>query len=191
MKKQIIIAFLIIITTIFSIIPSANAVENVPQVQQDNANTLKALGILKGYEDGSLRLQNKIKRSEFITLVVKLMGYDTDADIDNIKVTFTDISSKHWAFNNIKLAIKYNLVAGYPDNTIAPDNDVTYAEALAVVIRALGYENTLEGEWPNNVVNKATEINLTTNLTLDPNHKLTRGEMSVIVYNALTVSFNQ
>jgi len=36
------------------------------------------------------------------------------------------------------------LVSGYPDNTIAPDNDVTYAEALAVVIRALGYEKTLK-----------------------------------------------
>lgn len=184
-------AFLIFIISIISIMPFASAEENVPQIQQDNANTLKTLGILKGYEDGSLRLQNKIKRSEFITLVVKLMGYDTDADIDNVKVTFTDISSKHWAYDNIKRSIKYNLVAGYPNNTIAPDNDVTYAEALAVVIRALGYEKDLKGEWPNNVMDKATEINLTTNLNLDANHKLTRGEMSVIVYNALTVNFNQ
>ncbi|NLF42339.1 MAG: S-layer homology domain-containing protein [Bacteroidales bacterium] len=191
MKKQMISVLLVIITALFSIIPTASAAEDIPQLQQDNANTLKALGILKGYEDGSLRLENKIRRSEFITLVVKLMGYDTDADIDNVKVTFTDISSTHWAYNNIKLSIKYNLVAGYPNNTIAPDNDVTYAEALAVVIRALGYEKTLSGEWPNNVMDKATEINLTTNLSLDPNHKLTRGEMSVIVYNALTVNFNQ
>ncbi|HOQ36784.1 MAG TPA: S-layer homology domain-containing protein [Acetivibrio sp.] len=191
MKKQMISAFLIFIISIISIMPFASAEENVPQIQQDNANTLKTLGILKGYEDGSLRLQNKIKRSEFITLVVKLMGYDTDADIDNVKVTFTDISSKHWAYDNIKRSIKYNLVAGYPNNTIAPDNDVTYAEALAVVIRALGYEKDLKGEWPNNVMDKATEINLTTNLNLDANHKLTRGEMSVIVYNALTVNFNQ
>jgi len=65
------------------------------------------------------------------------MGYDADTNLDSVKVTFTDIKKSHWAYDNIRRAIKYDLVSGYPDNTIAPDNDVTYAEALAVVIRAL------------------------------------------------------
>ncbi|NMB34172.1 MAG: S-layer homology domain-containing protein [Clostridium sp.] len=190
MKRKISI-LLILTFIIFSLSSFVEAEEQVPSIQQKNADALVTLDILKGYEDGSLRLQNKIKRSEFITLIVKLMGYDADADINNIKISFSDIDNKHWAFNNIKLAVKYDLIAGYPDNTIAPNNDVTYAEALAVVIRSLGYESTLVGKWPENVVSKAKEIALTTDLHLDPNHKLTRGEMSVIVYNALTVNFNQ
>lgn len=189
MKKSMI--FLVIIAVVFSLASLSLASGDIPEVQYKNADALVSLGILKGYEDGTLRLQNKIRRSEFITLAVKLMGYDNDTDINHTEVTFTDINQKHWAYDNIKLAVKYELVAGYPDNTIAPNKDVTYAEAMAVVIRALGYESTLVGEWPDNVISKATELNLTTNLDLEPNHLLTRGEMSVIVYNALTVKFNK
>ncbi|GAE89267.1 S-layer homology domain-containing protein [Acetivibrio straminisolvens] len=189
MKKYIILS--LILAAILCLNSLSVGAQSIPEIQAKNADALVTLGIMKGYEDGTLRLENKIKRSEFITLVVNLMGYNTDTDIGNVKVTFTDINKNHWAFNNIKLAIKYDLVSGYPDNTIAPNNDVTYAEALAVVIRALGYEKTLKGEWPENVVNKALELKLSTNLKLEPNHKLTRGEMSVIVYNALTVKFNR
>ncbi|MDQ2086028.1 S-layer homology domain-containing protein [Herbivorax sp. ANBcel31] len=157
------------------------------EVRDNCAQTLVKLNILKGYEDGTLRLNNKILRSEFITLVVRLMGYHKDTDIDNIEINFKDIEENHWAYDNIKLAIKYNIVTGYPDNTIAPNNNVTYAEALAVIINALGYEDTLDGEWPDNVVEKATELKLDKNLNIEANTQITRGEMSVLIYNALTV----
>ncbi|AEV66776.1 S-layer homology domain-containing protein [Acetivibrio clariflavus] len=190
MKKQLV--FIIILTVIFSLIANINipyAASSSESVIEQNANTLVDLGIMKGYEDGTLRLDNKIKRSEFITLVVKMMGYDKDTNLENTKITFKDLKKNHWAYNNIGLALKYELVTGYPDNTIAPDKDVTYAEALAVVIRALGYEKSLKGKWPDNVVNKGSELNLNKNLSLSPNQPLTRGEMSVIIYNALTVNF--
>lgn len=161
--------------------------EKFKEIRDNCAAALVKLNILKGYEDGTLRLDNKIRRSEFITLVVRLKGYHYDADIDNVKINFKDIEEKHWAYNNIKLAVKYGIVTGYPDNTIAPNNDVTYAEALAVVINALGYKDSLEGDWPDNVIQKAKELKLDKNLSLEPNSRITRGEMSVIIYNALTV----
>lgn len=184
--------FFVILAVIFSILSNigvTHADSSEITIMEENANTLVNLGIMKGYEDGSLRLNNKIKRSEFITLVVKMMAYDKDTNLANTKITFKDLAKNHWAYTNIGLALKYELIAGYPDNTIAPDKDVTYAEALAVVIRALGYEKSLEGKWPNNVVNKGAELKLNKNLSIDPNQALTRGEMSVIIYNALTVNF--
>jgi len=180
---------LVIIFSIFSNMGVFHADSSESTIMEQNANTLVNLGIMKGYEDGSLRLNNKIKRSEFITLVVKMMAYDKDTNLANTKITFKDLAKNHWAYTNIGLALKYDLIAGYPDNTIAPDKDVTYAEALAVVIRALGYEKSLKGKWPDNVVSKGAELKLNKNLSLDPNQALTRGEMSVIVYNALTVNF--
>jgi hypothetical protein len=191
MKKNVLanIIILSLIMVFTNVLTSYSAPES--GIIEKNAESLVKLGILKGYEDGSLKLENKIKRSEFITLVVNLLGYDKDTMLDDIEITFSDISDTHWAYNNVKLSIKYSLVSGYPDNTIAPDKDVTYAEALAVVIRALDYESTLKGEWPTNVVDKALELNLNENLDLSPNKQITRGEMSTIVYNALTVSFNK
>lgn len=175
------------------ILINVQVVFSVPEqdIINNNAESLVKLGILNGYEDGTLKLDNKIKRSEFITLIVNLMGYDKDTLLDEVKIGFKDINPKHWAYNNIKLSIKYSLVSGYPDNTIAPDKNVTFAEALTVVTRALGYENTLEGKWPDNVLIKANELNLNANIDLTSNHQLTRGEMSMIVYNALTVKFNE
>lgn len=186
MKKFL--SIITILTTLILLISNAGAISDASIIEK-SANSLVKLGIMKGYEDGTLRLDNKIKRSEFITLVVKMMAYDKDSDLDSTKISFKDLKAKHWAYTNIRVALKYELVAGYPDNTIAPDKDVTYAEALAVVIRALGYEKTLTGKWPNNVVNKGVELGLNNNLDLEPNHPLSRGEMSTIVYNALTVNF--
>lgn len=189
MKKYL--GFITILAIVLSLMTSTVSYADTSELSiiEQNANTLVNLGIMKGYEDGSLRLNNKIKRSEFITLVVKMMAYDKDTNLANTKIGFKDLSNKHWAYTNIGLALKYELIAGYPDNTIAPDKDVTYAEALAVVIRALGYEKTLQGKWPTNVVNKGAELQLNKNLSLDPNHQLSRGEMSTIIYNALTVNF--
>lgn len=183
--KTVSFAIIIMIFINITLIGSADKT-----VQDTNAKTLVKLGIMKGYEDGSLKLENKIKRSEFITLVVNLLGHDKDKDLNGITLKFKDITKKHWAFNNIKLAIKHNLVSGYPDNTIGPDKNVTYAEALAVVIRALGYESSLKGKWPENVINKAKELNLNKNIDIKASQQLTRGNMSIIVYNALTVRSN-
>lgn len=189
MKKYISLILIFLLLFLFSTVHlnAQNDQKNFKKAVDTSAEALVNLNILKGYEDGTLRLDNKILRSEFITLVVRLKGYHHDADIDDIKINFKDIEVKHWAYNNIKLAVKYNIVAGYPDNTIAPNNNVTYAEALAVLINALGYEDTLEGNWPNNVVEKATELKLDSNLSIEANTQITRGQMSVIIYNALTV----
>ncbi|HHX18754.1 MAG TPA: S-layer homology domain-containing protein [Clostridium sp.] len=189
MKKYI--SFFLISLLIFSFSTTClNAQENAEdfkKIRDNCAEALVKLNILKGYEDGTLRLDNKILRSEFITLVVRLKGHHHDADINSIRINFKDIEEKHWAYNNIKLAVKHGIVTGYPDNTIKPNNNVTYAEALAVVINALGYEDTLEGDWPDNVIKKATELNLDRNLNLEANTQITRGDMSIIIYNALSI----
>lgn len=178
----------IIVLSLFFTISSASV---DPAIQNDSASSLFKLKVLTGYPDGSLGLQNKIKRSEFFTLVIRTLGYDKDSSTNDVAISFKDLGKTHWAYNNIKLAVKYKLVSGYPDHTIAPDNYVTYAEALTVLIRALGYENTLTGKWPESVLKKADQIGLNKNVDLPQNKQLTRGEMSVIVNNSLTIDYNR
>lgn len=190
MKKLSLIKILtiIIIVFTFSIAQASAAVS--PELQNESANNLVKLNIMTGYGDGSLGLQNKIKRSEFFTLVVRMMGYDKDTDVSSTKITFKDLDKNHWAYNYIRLAVKYKLATGYPDNTIAPDNYVTYAEALIVLVRVLGYEKTLSGKWPDNVLDRSSQLGLNNNVDLASNKQITRGEISVLVNNSLTVDFN-
>ena len=83
------------------------------------------------------------------------------------------------------------LFKGYTDNTVRPNDNVTFTEARAILIRALGYENTMSGKWPDNVINKAEELGLNRNLDLPKDKQITRGEASVLIYNSLTVDFKK
>lgn len=188
MKKLLFIKMLMVILVCIVVVIPVNAAADT-KLQTEYAKDLVKLNLLKGYPDGSLGLQNKIKRSEFVTFVVRLLGYENTVDVSDVKLTFKDIDKKHWAYNNIKVALKYKLVGGYPDNTIAPEKYVTYAEALTVIIRALGYENTLSGEWPENVINKGKELGISKDVELPARQEITRGEMSVLIHNSLSVNF--
>jgi len=188
MKRYLTIFIVMILTIVFLLFTiTINAITNVEQ-SEESANSLVKLKVLTGYPDGSLKLDNKIRRSEFLTLIIKMLDYEKDTIVNNITIKFKDIDKTHWAYNNFKIAIKNNLVAGYPDNTILPNNNVTYAEALVITIRALGYEKSLVGKWPNNVLTKAEELGLNKNLKLEQNKQLTRGEASIILFNSLTVN---
>lgn len=191
MKKSYFIKIFLVAIVIVSlfVMQVSAAVDN--DIHVKCANSLVKLQIMQGDGKGNLRLSDKVKRSEFITMTIRMMGYDKDEQTENITVTFKDLTKKHWAYNNVKIALKYNLISGYPDNTIGIDKYVSFAEAEAIILRALSYQNTLAGSWPDNVVNKSIELGLNKNLDISHNKQLTRGETSVLIYNSLTVNFNK
>ncbi|HEX9059346.1 MAG TPA: S-layer homology domain-containing protein [Clostridia bacterium] len=160
------------------------------KLQEDYSKDLIKLNLLKGYPDGSLHLENKIKRSEYVTFAIRMAGYE-NIDASSVKLSFKDVTKSNWAYNNIKIALKCGLVSGYPDNTFAPEKNVTYPEALMVLIRALGYEKTLKGKWPDNVISKAKELGISKDIDLPASREITRGEMTVLVHNSLTVDIKQ
>lgn len=160
-----------------------------PEVLKISSDSLVKLGIMVGDEKGNLNLKNNVKRCEFLALVIRTMGYEQETDTSEISIPFKDISKKHWAFESIKIALKHELVSGYPDNTVKPDANVSFAEAQAILLRALGYEKTLVGKWPDNVLNKASELGLNKSIDLKANKELTRGEAAVLIYNSLIIDF--
>lgn len=145
------------------------------------------LGIFKGDTDGNLRLEEKIIRSEIITAFVRTLGLEEDTSAKDTKLLFTDINSSHWAYNYIRAAVRHGLVAGYPDNTIGADKNITYAEALTLLTRVLGYEDVLSsGKWPENVVNLCTRLGITKDISLSMDTQITRKEVAILIYNALS-----
>ncbi len=190
MKKYFYLKIVMILVILLSLVVPANAAVDA-KLQSQYAQDLVTLKLLKGYADGSLGLQNNIKRSEFVTFVVRMLGYENSTEANGVTVSFKDIDKKHWAYNNIKVAIKLKLISGYPDNTVGPEKNVTYSEALTVLVRALGYEKTLSGKWPDNVISKAAQLGISKDVSLSANKQITRGEMAVLVHNSLTVDFNK
>jgi hypothetical protein len=156
------------------------------------SKALVNLKILRGNEKGELNLQNEITRREMVVLVNRMMAYeyyDDESNNKSITIPFKDISQKDWAYDDIKIALKYSLIKGYTDNTLRPDNRISFVEASALILRALGYENTINKKWPEGILEMGKELGLDKNLDMPDDKILTRGEASILIYNALSIKF--
>ncbi len=150
-------------------------------------NQLRILGILKGYTDGTLKLDNNISRAEVATLAVRVLGYDNTIIVGN-EMNFIDVKKDYWGYNNIQNAYKLSVIKGYPSGEFKPQNDITYSEVISIMVNALGKGNDLEGAWPDNYLNRAKTLGIIPeNSVVSPIKVVTRGEMAVIVWNTLLV----
>lgn len=54
---------------------------------------------------------------------------------------FIDLSTEHWAYNDISKCVEDAILLGYPDNTFQPDKEMTRAEVAALIYRLLKGES--------------------------------------------------
>lgn len=157
----------------------------------DYANAVERLGaldIIVGYEDGTFKPDNSITRAEFAAIAIRALGME-DIAIDSVDNTkFADVRGTHWASGYINLATAQGIIVGYPDGTFKPEAQVTYSEAIAMLVRLLGYEPALNSNvWPSNYLTKASEIGLTLGVKFNYNDPAKRGVVSVLVDKALDI----
>ena len=96
----------------------------------ETVSTLANAGVLAGYEDGSFRPDAPITRAEYAAIATR---FD---DLAAGTSSFTDISG-HWAEAAINAAYSAGWVGGYEDGTFRPDQNITRAEAMALINRVL------------------------------------------------------
>ncbi len=97
--------------------------------------TLADMGIVKGYEDGTFRPNEPISRAEFAAIATRFFD-ETGATYE--PGTFTDVTGDEWFAGAIMDAVNLGLIGGYEDGTVRPNNNITRAEACAIVNRTLG-----------------------------------------------------
>ena len=86
--------------------------ENIGFVDIDNHWAEKEIiscaskGWIKGYEDGSFRLDEKITRAEFVTLFNRILGRKSNVDYlpEDIK-EFVDLNKEKWYYLDMLEAI--------------------------------------------------------------------------------------
>ncbi|MCT4544901.1 MAG: S-layer homology domain-containing protein [Vallitalea sp.] len=187
MKKKIVIGLVsVILMLTVSIIPLESATDE----QAYAGNQLRILGLMKGYTDGSLKLDNKIIRAEVAALLIRTLGYSDKVVLGQEKA-FTDIEKGYWAVEDIQKAYKLKLIVGDPGGTFRPTENIKYAEVITIMVNALGKNQELEGDWPNNYIKRAEEIGI---IPKDDHgdifRKVTRGEVSVILWDTILVKRN-
>ncbi len=109
----------------------------------DAIQSLVARGIISGMGDGTFAPESTIKRSEFAKMVILSIGM---SNVGNTKVTetgFPDVSAEHWAASFIKAAFDQGIINGFEDGSFKPDENVTYDQAIKMVVCAKsGYLKT-------------------------------------------------
>ena len=184
MMKKMMAAFLVLI-----ILTSNIVLADTPQasVENDSANTMVKIGLMKGYSNGDLGLDRKITRAEFATIIIRMLGYDKKPFTPSTNISFKDLNKKHWAYSSVRMAASLGYIKGYSDKAFKPSNNITYAEAIAIMVRVLGYSGDVKGKWPDNFIDKGEELGILKNLEVESGSQITRGAVSILVVNSLPV----
>jgi hypothetical protein len=154
---------------------------------ETEVETLMALGVVNGYEDGTYKPAKVVTRAELAKLIIVELGYE---DLAGGTANFSDTSG-HWAEGYIALASGLGLVNGYPDGTFKPDNTVSFDEAITMVLRGLGYnDECLTGTWPTNYKIKALNIDLLDDVDVTA-AGADRGNIAIMLYNMLFLAYGE
>lgn len=150
----------------------------------------KALGIITGYEDGSVKPESTVTRAEMAAIILRMLNNTTSSTYQNI---FTDVTSAHWAANTIQTASSLNIINGMGDGTFVPDGNVTYEQVAKMIVCAMNYQDTAEyyGGYPNGYLKAASDLDITKNASGTTGVASDRGTVIKMVYNALLADYNE
>jgi S-layer family protein len=187
MKKVLsLVLVLAMVLSSMSFAFGASTFEDVADTDYAKAiETLTALGVVTGYEDGTYRPEKTITRAEMAKLMVITLGYGDL--VAGSKSNFTDTQG-HWADPYIALAAGKGMVVGTGNGKFDPDRTVSYDEVYTMLVRGLGYTdncNELKGmTWPTNFKVKAAELGITKSVAMSTTGA-DRGGVAQAIFNAL------
>lgn len=146
---------------------------------------LNAFGVIAGMEDGKYHPDEKLTREQFAKILVTALKMDTAAQAGVGYKSFPDVAADRWSAGFIGVAAGQGLIQGYPDGTFKPAKEVTYAEAVTMLVRALGYKDEfLPGTWPGNYLAKGAEKDITKKVKFsDASGIVNRGDAALMVNN--------
>lgn len=160
-------------------------------VYAEAAELLGALGIMVGdAESGAFRPNDSIIRSEMAKVAVYAVGLEDVAQSSVSATRFPDVASDHWATGAINVADTQGMVIGDDVGTFRPDDPVLLQEAVAVIVRAMGYEPAAEdkGGYPSGYMQIASSNQLLRGISGIATQPATRGDIAQLVFNAMTVN---
>ena len=155
---------------------------------------LSAMNIINGYEDGTFQPDKNVTRAEITKMVVTALGSSAlkNAEASTGKATqFADVPGTHWAAGYVATGtsdIAGNFINGYSATEFGPEDNVTFAQAMKMLVGALGYTYYSEqnGGWPNGYLSYGYQLGISDGVTNVANdQQVTRAQVAQMIDNAL------
>lgn len=160
-------------------------------------NYLWCHGIISGYADNTFRPYNNATRSQLTKIVVLAEGWPIATPAGT--PTFSDVPDNNPFYQYVETAVTHGVISGYSDGTFRPYNDVTRGQLCKIVVLGEAWAmNTSGGPHFMDVAQGSTFYDYVetaynagiisgySDSTFRPGNNATRGQISKIVYNAIT-----
>lgn len=176
-RKHIKLSAMLIIMLLFTMIGYSPAFADTI----DYAGTLsnfQSMGII----DSSIGNGNSaVTRGQFVKSIAIADNLTATASDLTGTTIFSDIDPSSVLSGYVNAAVDNGIMGGLADGKFHPEQYVTYAQACTIMVKLLGYtDSDVTGSWPNNYLQKASSLSLTTGITLKKNDKLTANVEAVL-----------
>lgn len=142
---------------------------------------LKDYGLVSGYANGSLGEGDPLTRAQMMVLLAQLKGESEEAKFYALPSKFTDVDPMAWYAPYVAYATAKGWTAGLSKTKFGPDQYVTDQEAMAFMIKVLGYSIPSF----NQVLGQARTLGITTKTSLAG--LVTRGQVFGYMLSSLYV----
>lgn len=175
------------------------------------AEVLRLLGVVDGTGGNSFRPGGTLTRAEFCKMAVDVMDKGDLEPAQRNRTIFLDVGPRHWARGYVNLASTLTttgevastgsssdgdqkptsadrLILGVGNGNFQPNRPITYGEAVAILIRILGYNTgdiSTGSTWYDGYLVTAKQNGLADGLTLGGSATITRGQAAVLFRNLL------
>ena len=181
MKKTRKAVFTLIAIAIIASMPMISA----SAIYEESAQRLFELGLFRGTGEG-FDLGRAPTRAEAVTMLVRLLGLEKDADGGNYSHPFTDVPD--WASPNVALAYEMGYTIGVSATLFDPHDLCSAQMYVTFILRALGYTDddavgaTLWGE----AIEFGKSVGVIDDILLTG--QFLRGNMAAVSYLALSTA---
>jgi len=154
-------------------------------------------GYISGFPDGSFKPDAPLTRAQYAAMLARTF----DLPLTRPATNFVDVSPTFWAYSAIAKANRMGFIAGYPDSSFRPDQNLTRVQAIVALVNGLGLSGGVldvlsvygdRSQIPNyagDEVATATQRRIVVNHPdvhqLEPLRDISRAEVSALIYQAL------
>lgn len=187
MKK--IISLSLVIAMVLAFAPVSSAFNDIEEpIAKMAAEGLASIGIIASVDNFYPKMN--LSRAQFCKMAVLSAGFDESTTYSSYTL-YPDVLSGQWYTPFVNAAVKkYSIIKAYPSGYFGPNDDITYGQAVTILLRMMGWKDEEVGAfWPRDFVLKAKEIGLTNGMKeLAQNDAIPREQAAILINNMLLMN---